>query len=141
MARRRLGLCLLGLLIAGAPWCCAVQARDFGQWMNEDPVIREWYQSLMQPDNPAASCCGEADAYWCDIVKTKHDHLGNPHNFCIITDRRSDMPRRRVHVDVGTEIEIPNHKMKRDQGNPTGHNVVFLSRGYAVYCFVMGTGL
>jgi len=27
-----------------------------------DPSIRQWYQALMQPDVPNASCCGEADA-------------------------------------------------------------------------------
>jgi hypothetical protein len=39
-------------------------ARDLGQ--NEDPAVREWYRTLMRPDAPRASCCGEADAYWCD---------------------------------------------------------------------------
>jgi hypothetical protein len=29
-----------------------VNARDLGQWSNEDPTIREWYQALMQPDAP-----------------------------------------------------------------------------------------
>jgi hypothetical protein len=43
----------------------AVNARDLGQW--DDPAnadLKRWYQDLKQPDNPAASCCGEADAYW-----------------------------------------------------------------------------
>jgi hypothetical protein len=43
-----------------------VRARDLGQWESADPAIREWYQALMQPDIPTASCCGEADAYWAD---------------------------------------------------------------------------
>jgi hypothetical protein len=30
-----------------------------------DPAIKECYQNLMQPDAPATSCCGEADAYGC----------------------------------------------------------------------------
>ena len=34
-------------------------ARDLGQWETTDPAVREWYQALMQPDNPSASCCGE----------------------------------------------------------------------------------
>ena len=34
-----------------------VNARDLGQWENGDPAVREWYQSLMQPDAPATSCC------------------------------------------------------------------------------------
>ena len=41
-------------------------ARDMGQWANVDPVQRQWFNGLMQPDNPNLSCCGEADAYWAD---------------------------------------------------------------------------
>ena len=39
-----------------------VAARDLGQWENADPAVRQWYQSLIRPDAPNASCCGEADA-------------------------------------------------------------------------------
>ena len=49
------------------------KARDLGQWENSDPAIVEWYQSLMQPDVPTASCCGEADAYWCDDYFARGD--------------------------------------------------------------------
>src|SRR5882672_3953681 len=51
--------------------------RDLGQWENGDPAVREWYQSLMQPDNPTASCCGEADSYWCDDI-----HVRDGKTFC-----------------------------------------------------------
>jgi len=54
-----------------------VNARDLGQWGNEDPTIREWYQALMQPDAPHASCCGEADAYFADEV-----HVRNGQDLC-----------------------------------------------------------
>ena len=116
-------------------------ARDFGQWQMVDPETRDWYETLMQPDNPAASCCGEADSYFCDDPHTKRDYLGNARNFCTITDERPDEPRRRRHIEIGTEIEIPDVKIKRDQGNPTGHGVVFLSRGNYVYCYAMGGGV
>jgi hypothetical protein len=112
-----------------------VHARDLGQWDNADPVVVEWYQALMQPDNPGVSCCGEADAYWCDDV-----HVRDGATYCTITDDRPDEPRRRPHRDVGEEILIPNHKLKWDRGNPTGHAIVFLSRGDYVYCFVQGSG-
>ena len=36
----------------------AANARDLGQWENSDATQREWYQKLMQPDNPAGPCCG-----------------------------------------------------------------------------------
>ena len=49
----------------------AALAHDKGQWGNTDPLIRDWHQSLMQPDNPNASCCGEADAYWADEIHVR----------------------------------------------------------------------
>ena len=33
-------------------------ARDNGQWGNSPTQIRQWFQSLMQPDHPRLSCCG-----------------------------------------------------------------------------------
>jgi hypothetical protein len=112
-----------------------VNAHDSGQWEDGDKYIKEWYQNLMQPDNPTASCCGEADAYWCDEV-----HFKDKKTFCNITDDRPDEPRRRHHIDLGTEIEIPNYKLKWDRGNPTGHGIVFLSRANYVFCYVQSGG-
>lgn len=114
----------------------AVFGRDLGQWGAQDPSQREWYQSLMQPDAPASSCCGEADAYFCDGYSARGDKA-----FCTITDDRDDAPRGRPHVDVGTVIEIPQHKLKWDRGNPTGHGVVFLSRNRFVFCYVQPGGV
>jgi hypothetical protein len=37
-------------------------ARDSGQWGDSPAYVRQWFQSLMQPDNAAVSCCGEAAA-------------------------------------------------------------------------------
>ena len=54
---------------------------------------------------------------------------------------RPDEPRRRPHIDVGTVVEIPNHKLKWDKSNPTGHGVLFLSRAGYVYCFVQPGGV
>lgn len=109
-------------------------ARDSGQWENTDPAIREWYAGLMQPDNPTASCCGEADAYWCDGI-----HVREGKTFCTITDDRPNEPLRRTPVPIGTEIEIPDRKLNRDP-NPTGHAIVFLSSGGMVYCYVGNSG-
>lgn len=114
---------------------CGVNARDLGQWENSDPVVREWYQHLMQPDHPTTSCCGEADAYWCDDLHTK-----NGKNYCAITDDRPDEPLRRPHIAIGTLIEIPDAKIKWDKGNPTGHSIVFISYSGYVFCFVNGGG-
>jgi hypothetical protein len=111
-------------------------ARDLGQWQNSDPDLRAWYQGLMQPDVPNASCCGEADAYWADEV-----HVRGGKTFATITDDRPDEPRGRPHIENGTEIEIPDNKLKWDRSNPTGHGVVFLSRAGYVFCYVQPGGV
>jgi hypothetical protein len=112
------------------------RARDLGQWQNSDPDLRAWYQGLMQPDVPNASCCGEADAYWADEV-----HVRGGKTFATITDDRPDEPRGRPHIENGTEIEIPDNKLKWDRSNPTGHGVVFLSRAGYVFCYVQPGGV
>ena len=35
-------------------------ARDLGQWESVNPGIREWYQALMQPDNPSWKILGRS---------------------------------------------------------------------------------
>ena len=110
-------------------------ARDAGQWETTDPTVREWYQALMQPDNPNASCCGEADAYWADEI-----HVKNGRTYAIITDDQPDEPRRHPHIDIGTEFEIPNNKLKWDKSDPTGHGIMFLGRSGNVFCYVQPGG-
>jgi hypothetical protein len=129
-------------LLAAALFFCmgyTVHGRDFGQW-DRSSETSKWYRALMQPDNPSGSCCGEADA--CDDLHIKPNYNGQPHAYSTITDDRPDEPRRRKHIDIGTEIEIPDHKLlKLGQGNPTGHGVVFLSTGGFVYCYAMEGGV
>ena len=50
------------LLLVAAP----APARDNGQWTSSPANVRQWFQQLMQPDNPRVSCCGEADAFEAD---------------------------------------------------------------------------
>lgn len=129
----RVGGCVLVLLVSlFVSWA---YPRDLGQWEAGDPAIVAWYQGLMQPDNPKVSCCGEADAYWADEV-----HVRDGKTFITITDDRPDEPRKRPHIPSGTEFEVPNAKLKWDEGNPTGHGVLFLSRGGLVYCYVQPGG-
>ena len=110
-------------------------ARDLGQWEKQDPAIRKWFNGLMQPDNPGMSCCGEADAYWADSYEVKGDQY-----VAIVTDTREDTPLGRPHIDVGTRIPIPNHKIKWDKGNPTGHGWVFVGSG-EVLCYLPPGGV
>jgi hypothetical protein len=98
---------------------CGAHAVDNGQWEGTDEKVCAWFQGLMQPDQPHISCCGFADAYYADKVVTRGDK-----NFAIITDTRDDVPLGRPHIPVGTEFQIPDHKMKWDRGNPTGHGVI-----------------
>lgn len=105
----------------------------------EHPEEDAWYAALMQPDAPSVSCCGKADAYWCDSPHTRDGR-----NYCTISDDRVVM--NRTPRPVGMEIEIPNKKMMDGhitRGNPTGHDVVFLTSGEvpSVYCYVMTSGI
>lgn len=111
-------------------------AHDSGQWENSNPAVTEWYRGLMRPDAPGSSCCGEADAYWADEV-----HVRGGKTYATITDDRPDEALRRPHIPMGTEFEIPNEKLKWDRGNPTGHNVLFVSRSNFIFCFVQGSGI
>lgn len=103
--------------------------------------INKWYRGLMQPDNPTISCCGESDAYHADSFEIQGDKY-----VAIITDTRDDKPLRRPHIAPGTKIVVPNHKLKYDAGNPTGHGVIFVkydneSDSYGVLCYVVPGGV
>jgi hypothetical protein len=103
---------------------------------DEDHANDAWYGSLMQPDNPSISCCGLADAYWCDEYFARDGKA-----YCRITDDRDDAPLKRPHIPVGTEFEIPPHKLKWDKANPTGHSVIFVNTSGHVWCFVQNGGV
>jgi hypothetical protein len=104
-------------------------ARDFGQWEGSPPHVRKWYQQLMQPDNPRMSCCGEADAFEADSFEVDGDHY-----IAIITNGKGVIPN-------GTKFSVPNHKMKWDEGNPTGHGVIFIGTQGQIYCYVAPGGV
>jgi hypothetical protein len=111
-------------------------ARDLGQWGPQVTDVRQWFQSLMQPDDPHLSCCGEADAYWADTFEVSDGKY-----VAIITDDRPDGPLRRPHRDIGERILVPDNKIKWDAGNPTGHGVIFISGGGQVFCYVTPGGV
>ena len=115
-----------GIIIALALLTSPAAARDFGQWENQPPHVHAWFQKLMQPDIPTVSCCGEADAYWADGFEVDGDRY-----VAIITDERPDGPLGRPHRESGEKIVVPNHKIKWDDGNPTGHGIIFIGMGGA----------
>ncbi|OYX79543.1 MAG: hypothetical protein B7Y77_01730 [Bradyrhizobium sp. 35-63-5] len=127
------GVIVFALVVIFSP---RAHARDAGQWEGSNHEIRQWFESLMQPDQPTISCCGEADAYWADKIQVEGEKV-----FAIITDDRPDGPLRRPHIPVGTKIEVPPWKLKFDRGNPSGHAVIFLSTTRQVYCFVQSSGI
>jgi hypothetical protein len=128
--------CAIGALFAlGVVFA---HARDNGQWSDAPSANRQWFQHLMQPDNPAISCCGEADAFEADNFEVEGDHY-----VAIITNGNGAIPN-------GTRIPVPNSKMKWDQGNPTGHGIIFLAKTPLnaddhglphVYCYVAPGGV
>lgn len=123
------------LALAGA-FLMPAHARDSGQWDKEDPAISQWYRSLMQPDNPGASCCGDADAYWADEVEFRGDKV-----IATITDPRPDEPLRRRHIPIGKKYEVPRNKITYRDGNPTGHVIIFINWNDDVLCYVMNGGV
>ena len=125
-----------GIIIALVLLASPAAARDFGQWENQPPHVRAWFQKLMQPDLPTISCCGEADAYWADSFEVDGDRY-----VAIITDERPDGPLGRPHRESGQKIVVPNHKIKWDDGNPTGHGIIFIGMGGQVYCYVPPGGV
>jgi hypothetical protein len=110
---------------------CKAPARDLGQWDGVDPLHRQWFNGLKQPDYPLVSCCGEADAYWADSYEVKGDQY-----VAIITDPRDDIPLGRPHIENGKRFAVPNTKIKWDRGNPTGHGLIFIGAGVEVFCYV-----
>jgi hypothetical protein len=116
---------VLVLSISKAP------ARDLGQWDGADPLHRQWFNELMQPDNPNVSCCGLADAYWADSYEVKGDQY-----VAIITDTRDDKPLGRTHIENGKHVAVPNAKINWDSGNPTGHGIIFMGVHSEVLCYL-----
>jgi hypothetical protein len=139
LIRQPRGCCLVvvaavaGLMLLGA---AVAFARDLGQWETSNPEIITWYQNLMMPDAPSVSCCGEADAYWADTFEVQDGKY-----VAIITDDRPDAPRHRPHRDVGQRVVIPNYKVKFNEGNPTGHGVLFIGANGGIYCYVPPGGV
>jgi hypothetical protein len=117
------------LVVATHSW-----GRQNDEWEATAPEVRAWYRELMQPDNPNVSCCGEADAYWADSFEVLDGKY-----VAIITDTR-DVPDRPT-IPPGTRVVVPNHKLKFDRGNPTGHGVIFMNTNATVYCYVVPGGV
>lgn len=118
-------------LLAGPLWVVVAFAMDDAIYDSQPAHIRQWFQTLMQPDHPRVSCCGESDAYEADSFEVEGDHY-----VAIITGHRAVGV-----VPLGTRIQVPNHKMKYDAGNPTGHGIIFIGTQGQVLCYVTPGGI
>ena len=90
--------------------CCAlmmpVQAQDAGlhRHPTQDRLLHEkFYSTWHMPDNPAASCCNNADCYPTEIKYV---------DGTIYAKRRED----------GKFVLIPPEKVERNRDNPDGRN-------------------
>ena len=79
--------------------------------------------------SPLAFCCGEADAYEADSFEVSGDHY-----VAIITNGKGEIPE-------GRRIQVPNSKIKWDNGNPTGHGIIFIGSFGDVLCYVPPGGV
>ena len=44
-------------------------------------------------------------------------------------------------IPEGTRIPVPNQKLKWDEGNPTGHGIIFIGGNGQVFCYVTPGGV
>jgi hypothetical protein len=122
--RKRRACLTMGLVFAAAASTAAAQHRHPPQ---DEALHEKLYSTWYMPDNPAASCCNDADCYPTEI---KHVG-GNLH-----ARRRED----------GQYILIPPQKEERNRDNPDGSNHVCAPppNSYhsadTVFCFSLGGG-
>ena len=69
--------------------------------------------SLMQPDVPNASCCGEADAYWADEYYTR----GSKSYAKITNDRPDDARSIFAFHDRKRGDAVHHRRRQRDRGH------------------------
>jgi hypothetical protein len=104
-------------------------ARDDGQWAKQSPEIRQWFLSVMQPENPYQSCCGEADAF---DVELDGDNPDGSISTIIINGKG-------IYPD-GTHVDVPRSKLQAKFGNPLDKYILFIGSGDRIYCLIPKVG-
>ena len=79
-------------------------ARDNGQWENQPVYLRQWFQKLMQPDNPVMSCCGEADAFEADSFEVRDNQY-----VAIITNGKGFRAQQQDEMGRGQSDRARHH--------------------------------
>lgn len=99
--------------------------------------IRKWYANAKTPGSSPyiVSCCGEGDAYWVETISVGEKGI----RVKIVDDRKI---QNRMVRD-GQIIFVPYERFDdKQQGNPTGHEIIFLSGdATTVYCFFPNGGV
>ena len=76
----------------------------------------------------------------CESESAKHfsaREVKGDQYVAIITDTRDDIKLGRAqHIEAGTRVTVPNHKIKWDRSNPTGHGIIFIGIGGDVFCYL-----
>jgi hypothetical protein len=103
-------------------------ARDDGQWSSQPPEIRQWFESVMQPNN-RASCCGEADAF--DVRLDGEEQNGDIR--AIILNGRGIYPD-------GTLVLVPHTKLQAKYGNPLDKVILFIGARGEPICLIPKVG-
>lgn len=119
------------------------------------PDLSEYYTSLMQPDNPKSSCCGDGDRYFADKTEacTAEDLVvvptcvivavitdDGPDVFDVPSEQGGKRTIRRPHIPIGTRILVPASKLRKNPiPNPTDRNIVFTGTSLYPYCFEPAT--
>ena len=127
----RLASAAAATLILGGCDLSSVNAGDIWRKAQHFECDRacEWVRTLMQPDNPMVSCCGEADRFEADDFEVVNGEL-----YAIITTGEGQMFN-------GLHVKVPSGKLKWDAGNPTGHGQIFMNGPNNVYCYVPPGGV
>src|ERR1700716_3269874 len=119
-------ICLYSLFAVPGLAQEAGQGRPLHQHPPQDRLLHErFYSRWHMPDNPAMSCCNEADCYPTEIKYIHGD---------IYAKRRED----------GKYIAIPPQKVERNRDNPDGLNHLcapppsVYHPSDTVYCFALG---
>jgi hypothetical protein len=123
-ARTRRACLTMGLVFVVAASTAAAQHRHPPQ---DEALHEKFYSTWYMPDNPARSCCNNADCYPTEIK-----YVGGN----IYARRRED----------GQYILIPPQKVERNRDNPDGRNHLCAPPPNSyhpadnVFCFSLGGG-
>ena len=112
--------------------CLSLHALAANYEPDPDPAVNAWYGKVISNDH--VSCCGVADAYWAFTTRVNAD---GSIEVQVQDDRAIE---GRTDLDGHTFTVPPDKIDRRMQGNPTGHEIIFVAGAYVI-CFFPGGGV